>query len=103
MSVEALAQDELPVVITQNEFMRRMKDMAKTGGGMNMFGAMPETQQVTLNANHPIMAKIIKEENDELKGQMATQAYDIALLGQDMLKGKRLTEFLLRSVDLLGK
>ena len=103
VSVEALAQDELPVVITQNEFMRRMKDMAKTGGGMNMFGAMPETQQVTLNANHPIMAKIIKEENDELKGQMATQAYDIALLGQDMLKGKRLTEFLLRSVDLLGK
>jgi molecular chaperone HtpG len=103
VSVAALAQDELPVVITQNEFMRRMKDMAKTGGGMNMFGAMPETQQVTLNANHPIMAKIIKEENDELKGQMATQAYDIALLGQDMLKGKRLTEFLLRSVDLLGK
>lgn len=103
LSVEALAQDELPVVITQNEFMRRMKDMAKTGGGMNMFGAMPEMQQVTLNANHPIMAKIIKEENDELKGQMATQAYDIALLGQDMLKGKRLTEFLLRSVDLLGK
>ncbi len=103
VSVEALAQDEMPVVITQNEFMRRMKDMAKTGGGMNMFGAMPETQQVTLNANHPIMAKIIKEENEELKGQMATQAYDIALLGQDMLKGKRLTEFLLRSVDLLGK
>jgi len=103
LAVEALAQDELPVVITQNEFMRRMKDMAKTGGGMNMFGAMPETQQVTLNANHPIMAKIIKEENEELRGQMATQAYDIALLGQDMLKGKRLTEFLLRSVDLLGK
>ena len=103
LSVEPLAQDELPVVITQNEFMRRMKDMAKTGGGMNMFGAMPETQQVTLNANHPIMAKIIKEENEELKGQMATQAYDIALLGQDMLKGKRLTDFLLRSVDLLGK
>jgi molecular chaperone HtpG len=104
VTVQAMAQDEMPVLITKNEFMRRMADMAKTGGGQYaMFGAFPQHFQVTLNANHPVMAGILKEEDEANQKQMALQAYDIALLGQDMLSGKRLTEFLQRSVTMLAK
>lgn len=104
VSVQAMAQDEMPVLITKNEFMRRMADMAKTGGGQYaMFGAFPQHFQVTLNANHPVMAGILKEDDEANQKQMALQAYDIALLGQDMLSGKRLTEFLQRSVTMLAK
>jgi len=104
VNLEALATDEMPVLITKNEFMRRMADMAKTGGGQYaMFGAMPENFQVTINTNHPAMNQILAQSDEEAQKQMALQAYDIALLGQDMLSGKRLTAFLERSVGMLSK
>ena len=65
VAVESLSPTDLPVVITMSEFMRRMKDMAKMGGGGYSFmGAMPDTYNVTVNANHSIIQKILKAEGD---------------------------------------
>lgn len=102
VSVESLAPDELPVAITMSEFMRRMKDMAKTGGGgYGFMGAMPDSYQVTVNANHGIIQKIIKAETEEQQNKLAKQAYDLALLSQNMLSGADLTNFIKRSVELI--
>jgi molecular chaperone HtpG len=103
LSTEALAADEIPVTITKNEFMRRMQDMAKTGGGMNMWGAMPEQLDITLNTNHALMSKILKTEAEDDQVKLARQSYDLALLSQDMLKGSQLSEFIERSLYLIEK
>lgn len=103
VSVQSLAVDELPVVITMNEFMRRMKDMQKTGGGgMMMMGNMPDSYEVAINGNHTIVDKIIKEKDEENKVKLAKQAFDLALLSQNLLKGADLTNFIKRSVDLIN-
>jgi molecular chaperone HtpG len=101
LSVESLPVDELPVSITLPEFMRRMKDMSM-GGGMAMMGDFPLLHNVVINANHPLTGKILKTENEEEKVKLAKQAYDIALLSQNMLSGKDLTQFIFRSVDLVA-
>jgi molecular chaperone HtpG len=102
VAVESLSPDELPVGITMSEFMRRMKDMAKTGGGgYGFMGAMPDNYQVSINANHSIVQKILKSENEEQQNKLAKQAYDLALLSQNMLSGADLTSFIKRSVDLI--
>ena len=100
VKVAALSPQEAPVVITQNEFMRRMKDMQRTGGGggMQMFGAFPDSYDVTVNANHPLVTKVLADGGDKL----AKQAFDLALLAQGMLKGEALTAFVKRSTELLG-
>jgi molecular chaperone HtpG len=99
VSLESLSPDEFPVSVTLPEFMRRMKDMAATGG-MNMMGKMPDIFNVIVNANHKVIQKIISMEKEEDKIKMAKQAYDLALLSQGMLTGKDLTDFVRRSVDL---
>lgn len=101
VKVAALSPQDAPVVITQNEFMRRMKDMQRTGGGggMQMFGAFPDSFDVTVNANHPVAQRVLAEgENGE---KLAKQAFDLALLAQGMLKGEALTAFVKRSTELL--
>jgi molecular chaperone HtpG len=102
VSVEAMSPNDLPAVITMNEFMRRMKDMAKTGGGYGFMGAMPDNYNVTVNGNHPVVQKIIKAESEEQKTRLAKQAYDLALLSQNMLTGEELTNFIKRSVELVS-
>ena len=83
LAVEAMSPDELPVVITMSEFMRRMKDMAKLGGGGYSFmGTMPDNYNVSINGNHAIVQKILKAETDDQKTTLAKQAYDLALLSQ---------------------
>ncbi|MEM9340426.1 MAG: molecular chaperone HtpG [Bacteroidota bacterium] len=99
VNVEAMATDDLPVTITLPEFMRRMKDMQATGGGPMMFGDMPMTLSVAVNANHAFTKKIL-DAPDEEKEKLAKQAYDLALLSQGMLQGKSLTDFVNRSVEL---
>jgi len=105
LAIEPMAPDELPVTITLSEFMRRMKDMAATGGGggMAMMGNMPEQYNVAINGNHPLMAKIMKSRKEEKKVQLAKQAYDLALLSQNMLNGNDLTNFINRSVELASE
>ncbi|SIT88278.1 molecular chaperone HtpG [Pontibacter indicus] len=103
VEVAPMAPDDAPVIITLPEFMRRMKDMSKTGGGGMMFmGNMPDTYNVTINANHSINQRILKAKDDN-KERIARQAFDLALLSQNMLSGSALTAFVKRSVDLIGK
>ncbi|MBA4056849.1 MAG: molecular chaperone HtpG, partial [Marivirga sp.] len=103
VAVESLSPDDLPVVITMSEFMRRMKDMAKMGGGGYSFmGTMPDNYNVAINGNHTIVQKILKAENDDQKSKLAKQAYDLALLSQNMLTGADLTNFIKRSVELVS-
>jgi len=99
VKVAALSPQDAPVVITQNEFMRRMKDMQRTGGGggMQMFGSMPDSFDVTVNANSPLVTKVLAEGG----ATIAKQAFDLALLTQGMLKGEALTAFVKRSTELL--
>jgi molecular chaperone HtpG len=103
VEVAPMATDDAPVIITLPEFMRRMKDMSKSGGGGMMFmGNMPDTYNVTINANHSINQRILKAKDDN-KERIARQAFDLALLSQNMLSGSALTAFVKRSVDLIDK
>jgi molecular chaperone HtpG len=101
INVESLATDDLPVTITYPEFMRRMKDMAALGGGMAMMGNLPEQYNVIINANHTLVGRIVKAESEDEKKRLAEQAFDLALLSQNMLTGAKLTSFIKRSVDLI--
>ena len=104
IQVESLAPDEMPVSITLPEFMRRMKDMAASGGGgMPFMGQMPESYNVAVNANHPMSAKILAAKKEDTRVKYAKQAYDLALLSQNMLDGESLTKFIERSVELSSK
>ena len=101
VNVESLAADEMPVIVTMPEFMRRMKDMQKQGGGgMMMMGDMPDQYTVAVNANHPLISKILKSDEEDSKQQLARQAYDLALLSQGLLEGSALTSFIKRSVAI---
>jgi molecular chaperone HtpG len=104
VAIESLSPDDMPVTITMSEWMRRMKDMAKTGGGggMSFMGSMPDNYNVAVNGNHPIVQRILKAENEDQKGKLAKQAYDLGLLSQSMLTGADLTAFIKRSVELVG-
>lgn len=104
VKVESMSPDDMPVVITMSEFMRRMKDMAKTGGGgYAMMGNMPDQFDVTVNANHAVVNKILKAKKAGKKGQLAKQAFDLAMLSQNMLSGADLTNFIKRSVALAAE
>lgn len=103
VEIEALNAQELPVTLTMEEWMRRMKDMAKMGGGggMNFYGSMPDSYKVSINGNHKLIEKILKAENEDQQLGLAKQAYDLALLSQGMLKGADLTAFVERSVKMI--
>jgi molecular chaperone HtpG len=104
IGIESLSPDDMPVVITMSEFMRRMKDMARTGGGGQyaFMGAMPDNYNLSVNANHGIVQKILRADSEEKKVMLAKQACDLALLSQNMLTGSDLTNFIRRSVDLVS-
>lgn len=97
---ESMSETDMPVVITQDEFMRRMMDMQKTGG-MSFMGAMPESYNLIVNENHPVVNKILEEESSENQAALVKQITDLALLSQNLLKGEDLTSFIKRSVDVI--
>lgn len=104
VSIEPLSPTDAPVTVTMPEFMRRMKEMQATGGGgFNMFGAMPDSYDVSVNGNHPLADKIIKAKTDKTKEKVAKQAFDLALLSQGLLEGQDLTNFIKRSTEILSK
>ena len=105
VTVASLPVEEMPVLITMSEFMRRMKDMAASGGGggFPMMGGMPDQYNVSVNANHPITQKIVAAKTDKKKETLARQAFDLALLSQDMLSGNKLSDFIERSVKIIAK
>ena len=98
VAFENMGIHNLPVIITQDEFMRRYRDMSAVGGGMDFMGTLPESYSLVVNCEHPVFEKI-KEEKDE---KLISQVCDIALLANNLLKGEALDKFIKRSVDLLN-
>jgi molecular chaperone HtpG len=101
IKVQSLPADEMPVIISLPEFMRRMKEMAVTQG-MDYMKDLPAFLEVSINANHQLIHKLLKEADEVRKEQLALQAYDLALLSQNMLGGAALTRFINRSVEFVG-
>jgi len=101
VEIEAHSPEELPVTVTMDEFMRRMKDMSKMGGGFNFYGMMPENYKVAVNGNHKLIGRILQSGSEEEQLALAKQAFDLALLSQGMLTGADLTAFVNRSVSLI--
>ncbi|MBN3034769.1 MAG: molecular chaperone HtpG [Bacteroidales bacterium] len=99
--VEDLGEDDLPVLITQPEFMRRMKDMSRLGGH-EMMGELPGFYNLVVNANHPLVSDILNEKDEGRQAEMARQVTDLARLAQNLLKGEELTRFIQRSVKFVG-
>ncbi len=97
VEIESQQAEGMPVTITMEEWMRRMKDMSKMGGGMNFYGSMPDTYKVAINANHKLVSKILTAEEAQ-QTAMAKQVFDLAMLAQGLLKGADLTAFVKRSV-----
>lgn len=100
VSFESLREDDAPVIVTQNEFMRRMQEMSAIGGN-SMFGSLPESYNLIVNSNHPVMAKLLTTDNTDDKDKLVRQAVDLALLSGNLLKGEELTRFIRRSADML--
>ena len=100
VQLEALDSNANPFIITQPEFMRRMKEMQQTGGGgfMNM-GGFPEMYNLVVNTNNDLMQKILKAKAK--KEEYVNQALDLARLSQNLLQGEELTNFIKRSYDLM--
>ncbi len=102
VQLEPMDSDASPFIITQPEFMRRMKEMQATGGGgMNMFGNMPEMHNLVVNTNSKLVGDILTTEAKEDQERLITQSLDLARLSQGLLKGEELTNFIKRSYDIL--
>jgi len=100
VELKALSPDDMPVQITQSEWLRRMKEMQQLGGGMPMMGEMPGSLNLIVNTNHSLAQKILK--NKKSQKEQIGQLYNLALLSQGMLKGKKLTEFIQKSMTQLA-
>ena len=100
VQLEALDSKTLPFVLTQPEFMRRMKEMQQTGGG-GMMGNMPDMYNMVVNINHELIGQILSTKTKKKKERLIQQALDLAKLSQNLLKGEALTQFIQRSVDLI--
>ena len=102
VQLEAMDSNATPFMITQPEFMRRMKEMQQTGGG-GMFGMgnMPEMYNLIVNTNHNLISDILNTETKEDKERLINQSLDLARLSQGLLKGKELSDFIKRSYDMI--
>ena len=100
IQLEALDSKELPFIITQPEFMRRMKDMQQSGGN-NMFGSMPEIHNVIINVNNDLVNTIFNSKSKAKRERLIRQSLDLARLSQNLLKGEELTSFIKRSFDII--
>jgi len=98
VDAQNLGENAAPVLITQSEFMRRYREMSALGGGMNFYGTMPEAYNIIVNMQNPLIAKIWEEKKES---ELLHQVVDLALLGNGMLKGKALADFIARSEKLL--
>lgn len=102
IALENLGRDDAPFMLTQPEFMRRMKDMQQTGGGMyGMMGNFPEMYNLVVNTNSPLASEILSKKDKTDKAQIIKQALDLAKLSQNILKGKDLTDFIKRSFEMI--
>jgi molecular chaperone HtpG len=100
---ESLSEKDQPVIITQPEFMRRMKDMSKFGGGIDYMGTLPDSYNLVINSNHKLIGEILEEKEAANQEKLVKQLTDLAKLSQNLLKGEDLTAFIRRSVEMIGK
>jgi molecular chaperone HtpG len=100
---ENLSENDMPATITQNEFMRRMKDMEAVGGGGMMMGmgGMPDMYDLLVNANNPLIGKLLVEADEKKQDNLVKQIYDLARISRNLLKGKELNDFVKRSVSII--
>jgi len=96
---ESMSETDAPIMVTQPEFIRRMKEQQAMGGA-GFFGAFPETYNMIVNSNHPKISSILAAKGEE-RSQKAKQLTDLAMLSQGMLKGEALTNFVNRSIELV--
>ena len=101
--MESMNETDSPLTITQNEFMRRMKQMSEMGGGgmASFYGEMPENYNLVVNTNHPLLGEVLKEEDKDKQTQILSQLKDLALLSQGLLKGEALNNFVQRSIGII--
>lgn len=101
VQLEPMDSKALPFLITQPEFMRRMKEMQQTGGGGMFGGNMPEMYNLIVNMNHPLVSQILETKTKKKQERMIKQSVDLARLSQNLLKGEELTSFINRSFDMI--
>ena len=102
IQLEAMNSDAAPFIITQPEFMRRMKEMQQTGGG-GMFGGggLPDMYQLVVNVNHQLVSQILETKTKKKQERLIRQSLDLARLSQSLLKGEELTTFIKRSFEMI--
>ena len=102
VQLEPMDSDASPFIITQPEFMRRMKEMQATGGG-GMFGMgnMPEMYNLVVNTNSELVSEILATKTKKKQERLITQSLDLARLSQGLLKGEELTNFIKRSYEMI--
>jgi molecular chaperone HtpG len=93
-----MSEQEAPIIITQPEFIRRMMEQQKLGGGGGFYGAFPEMFNLTVNANHPAIGKLLSQEA-AAQEQSTKQLVDLAMLAQGLLKGAALDAFIQRNIE----
>ncbi|WP_053991794.1 molecular chaperone HtpG [Mangrovimonas sp. TPBH4] len=101
VQLEAMDSDAAPFMITQPEFMRRMKEMQATGGGMFGMGNMPEMYNLVVNTNAELVGQILDTEAKDEQERLINQSLDLARLSQGLLKGEELTNFIKRSYQMI--
>ncbi len=97
VQLESMPEQDAPILITQPEFIRRMMEQQRMGGG-GFYGAFPEMYQLVVNGNHPVMSKVLKMKSARQQ-ETVKQLVDLAMLSQGLLKGEALSEFIQRSVS----
>ena len=102
VQLEAMDSDASPFIITEPEFLRRMKEMQQTGGG-GMFGMgnMPDMYNLIVNTNHELVSEILNTKTAKKKERLINQALDLARLSKGLLKGEELTNFIKRSYEMV--
>ena len=101
VQLEPMDSEAAPFVITEPEFMRRMKEMQQTGGGMFGMGNMPDMYNLVVNTNHPLVGEILQSKTDKKRQRLIEQSLDLARLSKGLLKGEALTRFIQRSFDMV--
>lgn len=98
--VESLSETDLPIIVTQNEFMRRFRDMERVSGQSSFYGNM-EHYNLVINSNHPLASKILDETDETRRNNLVQQMIDLAMLSQNILTGEKLSDFVKRSFEML--
>ncbi|MFT5436400.1 MAG: molecular chaperone HtpG [Ulvibacter sp.] len=103
VQLEAMDSNANPFIITEPEFMRRMKEMQQSGGSGGMFGmgGMPEMYNLIVNTNHELVSEILNTKTKKKKERLVSQALDLAKLSKNLLKGEDLTSFIKRSYEMI--